>query len=288
MVSIESGICRPGEFEAVLGCLNGEFIQARGRAEGIEKRFTGLLDDPANFVVRRNGGEILSALAVKRFTWITPDREFKGAMIGMVWTAPQARGKGHAAANLAFARTTFGVEGRDFAVLWTDQPGIYAGSGWIAADSGLYGVAPGRGSEGDAQTPDDPTETRVDALRKRLAPSRILRDTSAGFPVPLPVTHVRAICESDAYAVLGFNGDETFVLDLLGTPESLAALWSTISATGRRIHINIPADGVAARWMAQSMAGVLQPKPLAMWLPLSGRARHLDYSSLYVPFIDRI
>lgn len=288
MVSVETGVCRPDEFEAALGNLNHEFVHSRGRMVEIQDRFPGVMDLPGNFLVRRVDGAIASLLAIKRFMWITPLQCYEGAMIGMVWTAPAFRGQGHTAANLEHARVTLAAEHRDFAVLWTTQPAIYSGSGWIGADCGLYGVVPGTGATGMSTGPDALSGHRIESIRTRLAPSRLARDATRGLPVPLPAARLALHVESDAYAILGFNNDQTFVLDLLGTPASLALLWEGISATGRMIHVNAQANGAVAQWMAQSATATLQGKPMAMWLPLSRRSHNLDFSSVYIPFLDRI
>ena len=267
--------------------LNAEFIYSRGRKMGIEHRFPGVMNSASIFFVQRLGGKIVSALAVKPFAWITPNESFDGTMVGLVWTTPSQRGKGLAKKNLLAARSAMLAENRDFMVLWTTQPDFYSGNGWQAADCGLYGTFETQSQRGIRETANPAVFDRIEVIRRRLVPSRASRYTDSDLPIPLCVGHLHAFIDANAYAVLGFNGDEAFVLDIEGEPISLAHLWTRLSATARKIHVNVAANGVNARFMTQIRVP-LSPKPLAMWMPLSARAKNLDFSSIYIPFWDRI
>ncbi len=288
MVNIETGFCHADELGTVLRHLNQEFIYSRGRNIEVQHRFPGVLDNPANILVRRVQGEIVSALALKRFTLETSKEIYSAAMIGLVWTMPSMRGKGHAAAALNFARLQLIEERRDFAALWTTQPRVYSGRGWVGADCGRYGVLSGH----LGNCSDDPINRanieRIQEIRKTFSPMRIHRDIAVGIPLPFPANQLRLLIESDAYAIIGLGQDNAYVFDILGTSLSLPTLWPRISALGRKIHINIPAGSPADDWMTRVLHTDLPLKPLAMWLPLSGHASHLDYSSIYIPILDRL
>ena len=288
MVNVETGFCRSDELETVLGQLNQEFIYSRGRDVDVRHRFPGILNKPQNLLVRRVEGEIVSALALKRFTWETPKKQYSAAMIGLVWTMPSMRAMGHAAALLDFARLQLVQEHRDFAVLWAVQPRLYSSHGWVEADCGLYGVLSGH----EGNYPDNPINraniNRIEEIRKRFSPIRVYRDIAVEFSLPLPATQLRLLIESDAYAILGLAQDNAYVFDILGTPRSLQNLWTRMSGSAKNIHMNVPAGSPASDWIAQILCVELPPKPLAMWLPLSAGARDLNFASIYVPILDRI
>ena len=287
MVNIETGFCRSDELETVLGHLNQEFIYSRGRNIEVQYRFPGL-NKPQNFLVRRVEGAIVSALALKRFVLETAKEQYNAAMIGLVWTLPSMRAKGHAAAILNFARLQLIQEQRDFAVLWTSQPHVYSGQGWIEADCGRYGVLSGHAGNYTDNPINQASIDSIQEIRKAFAPMRICGDVAAEFPLPLPATQLRLLIETDAYAIIGLAKDNAYVFDILGTPHSLSTLWTRLSASGKNIHMNVPAGSPADEWVTRILHTNLPPKPLAMWLPLSGRARDLDYASIYIPIIDRL
>ncbi|MFM9967785.1 MAG: GNAT family N-acetyltransferase [Burkholderiales bacterium] len=294
VVSLSPDTCSTEELPDLLGNLNTEFVYSRGRSMGIEHRFPGVMNLATNFFVQRQGGKIASALAVKRFTWMTPSATFAGAMLGMVWTTPSQRGRGLAKKNLLAARLAMLAEGRDFMVLWTTRPDIYSGSGWLAADHGLYGALETTGDQGVKE----PTNrnvgvdlyrrdfAQIETIRERLLP-RISREAGVALPIPFPATMLRTFVASQAYAIVGFNGDEAFVLDLDGDPLSMVTLWLRLQASARKIHVNVATNSMAERYLT-ALNVPLSCKPLAMWAPLSTRANDLDFSSIYIPFLDRI
>ena len=288
MVNIETGFCRSDELETVLGHLNQEFIYSRGRNIEVQYRFPGILNEPQNILVRRVEGRIVSALALKRFVLETAKEQFNAAMIGLVWTMPSMRAKGHAAAVLDFARLQLIQEQRDFAVLWTSQPHVYSGQGWIEADCGRYGVLSGHAGNCTDNPINQANIDRIQGIRKAFAPIRICGEVAAEFPLPLPATRLRLLLETDAYTIIGLAKDNAYVFDILGTPHSLSTLWARLSASGKNIHMNVPAGSPADIWVTGILHTNLPPKPLAMWLPLSGRAKDLDFASIYIPFIDRL
>lgn len=288
MVKVETSFCRPDELAAVHKHMNLEFIYSRGRTIDVQHRFPDILNNPQNILIRRINGEIISALALKRFIWETPEEQYSAAMIGLVSTIPSMRDRGHAAAVLSSARFQLILEQRDFAVLWTTQPKVYSRQGWVAADCGRYGVLSGHTHNAHDNPINQDSIARIQEIRKAFAPMRIYRDNTGEFPMPLPATRLRLLMEAEAYAIIGLNQDNAYVFDIVGTTHSLQRLWSRLSRSGMNIHVNIPDSSPMYEFVNQVLHTTLPSKPLAMWLPLSERAKNLDYAAIYIPLLDRI
>jgi len=288
MVKIETGFCRTDELGTVLSQFNQEFIYSKGRTIEVQHRFPGILNKPENILVRRVGGVIVSALALKRVTWETPTEQYRATMIGLVWTIPSMRARGHAAANLDFLRSQLSREQCDFAVLWTTQPAVYSGSGWVATDCGRYGVLSGQPGIYSETAINRASIEKIQGIRKVFAPMRVSRDSAAAFPLPPPANELKLLLEPNAYAILGLAKDETYVLDIIGDPQALQVLWQQISRTGMRIHLNAPDRSPINDWVNKILQMDLPFKPLAMWQPLSKRAMNLNYESIYIPMLDRL
>ena len=288
MVKIETRFCHADELDSVLAAINQEFIYSRGRTIEVQQRFPVLLREPRNILIRTVDGKLVSALALKRFIWRTPNERFSAAMIGLVWTNPSMRTRGHASAILKFTRSQLVQEQHDFAVLWTTQPKIYSGLGWIGADCGRYAVLPG--ISGDCQ--DDKINRasieRIRRIRNQWSPSRLCRENAVEPPLPLPATQLKLLLESDAYAVIGLAKDNAYIFDILGDSNSLKSLWDRISISGNHIHINVPDRSPADEFFKKNLHTTLPRKPLAMWLPISKSAECLDYASIYIPIFDRL
>jgi len=135
--------CSSGEYDALLALLDLEFIFGKGRRLSLQQRFPAVLNRqrPQAILLAKAQNLIVSALAIKAFDWITPERSWRAAMVGMVYTRPEWRGRGMASVLLQAAQQRMRQESYDFAVLWTAQPDFYARLGWIGADCGVLGVA---------------------------------------------------------------------------------------------------------------------------------------------------
>jgi len=288
MVSADTGWCRADELETIRRYLNEEFIHSRGRSIGLERRFPGVLDALSNIVVRRVRGQIVAALALKRFTWETPAMPYRAAMIGLVWTKASARGQGHAKAILEYVRRMLREEERDFAVLWTSQPHVYSSSGWIGADCGLYGVIEGQPRAGTGEAVDVANTSLIRSLRREHCATRVAPEVSAGFTLLPTAVELRLLVEADSYAIVGLAPHNAYVFDIHAPATAMPALWPQIATLGEQIHMNIASGTPAEEWLARTFEIRLPPCPLAMWLPLSSHSHSIDFSRAYIPFIDRL
>ena len=286
------GCCGVAEFDALVPLLDQEFIFGKSRRMSLAQRFPGVLDRdrPENTLVARIDGDIASALAIKRFTWITAERGWSAAMIGMVYTRPERRGRGTAGALMRAAQEQLAREGSDFAVLWTSRPEFYLRLGWQRTDCGILGDLQS-GPRGASASPASPSAADIawmEQLRTRYAPDRAARTEESYASLYPPAERLDLLRSKSAYALLGADANGAYLYEMLGDGAEFPALWSGISARYGRLLLNLARDTPAQRFL-QSQTGISwQAQRLAMWLPLGTAARGARFDRWYIPFLDRI
>ncbi len=282
--------CTPAELPALVGLLDEEFILSKGRNFSLARRFPTVLHagNCPNILLACRGDEIAAAIVIKRLDWITPERSWRGAMIGMVYTRPAERGRGLASRLLRAAEQDLRADGTAFAVLWTAQPKLYGRLGWTNSDCGVFGTC---ASAGGAAAGCPPADIRVvDALRLRDPGAYAPRDGASYLTLPPPAEqlHLLASPGGAAYAIYGVQADRAYVYEIGGEPSGYAALWRDICAAPRAVYINERRSSAAHQWLSLQPDISWRDQALAMWLPLAepACARHLG--DWYVPFLDRI
>lgn len=284
--------CTGGDFDALLTLLDQEFIFGRGRRLSLKQRFPATLrpQHPENILLARMEDAVVSALAVKPFTWITPERRWHAAMIGLVYTRPDWRGRGTASALMRAAQAKLEQEGFDFAVLWTRQPGFYARLGWIGADCGMLGSvqAATPGVTPPQAAPDAADIAWIETLRPDYAPERAERSDMNYAAVMPPAERLELLRGDSAYAIVGCGDGHGYLYDMLGGAGELPALWATLAARYRTLWLNLQRGSAAERFLSARSGINWQPQQLAMWLPLAAAARGARFADWYVPFLDRI
>lgn len=288
------------DLTGLLARLDGEFIFSRGRRISLAQRFPEVYC-PANLrniLVLEAGGNIVSALATRPFLWSSDAVQYKGAMIGAVYTQPEHRGEGHAGRLLSWAAQRLRDDGLDFAVLWTTQPAIYASRGWHALDRGVLGectsAAYAACSVGlEPSRCDAATWQRIEAIRRRWSNSWVLRDGEGYRQLPLPADSTTVLVAGDdveqgAYALAGRQDDCGFLYEMTGAPAGFPALWQQLQLGFRRLLVNDATGSPSHRWLSRSHDLAWCAKPLALWLPLSDRIAPSCFGRWYIPYIDRI
>ena len=241
-----------------------------------------------NILLACRGDYVAGAIVIKRFDWITVERSWRGAMIGMVYTRPEERGRGLASQLLRAAEQRLRGDGAAFAVLWTAQPAFYARLGWKSADCGVYGTCVSAGGAAAGCAAADASS--VDAMRLRNATIYTPRGHAgyATLPPPSEQLHLLASPNGAAYAAYGTQADRAYVYEFGGEPAEYAALWQDISAMPGTIYINEHRGSTAEPWLATIPGIVWRDKALAMWLPLAEPPGERDFARWYIPFLDRI
>jgi len=292
-----AGTCTARELPPLVDALDEAFVSGRGRGGSLAQRYPGLLCDAnlANLHVRRQGGRVVACCAVRRFTWISDDTRWEAAMIGMVYTAPAFRGRGHAAGVLDAAVDTLAAAGVDFAVLWSGLDGFYERLGWTAHDRGVFGSVPGSPAGRRGATQAEPSMAdiaRFEVLRERLAPQRVARDPTAYAAVPLPAGRVFGAFahegDAQAAALVGQAGAARYLYDAVGDAAALPALWDAISAGAGTVHVNEVIGSEFHRWLARNVDITFTAQQLAHWRMLSPRAARAAWRGWHLPWFDRI
>jgi GNAT superfamily N-acetyltransferase len=135
------GTCSLAEWPTLLTALDATFITTRGRHGSLAARYPSALGATHldQLHVGKLQGDILTCCAVRPFDWLVAEQHFRGAMVGMVYTQPAARGQGHAGALLSALVSQLAQQGYDFAVLWSGLEGFYQRLGWLPNDPGVLG-----------------------------------------------------------------------------------------------------------------------------------------------------
>ena len=282
--------CTPAELPALVALLDEEFIFSKGRSVSLARRFPTVLQaqNCPNILLACRGEEIAAAIAVKRFDWIAPERNWHGAMIGMVYTRPAERGQGLASQLLRAAEERLRADGTDFAVLFTAQPEFYRRLGWTSADCGVFGTYTGTGGSVAGCTAAH--AGAIEALRLRSPGAHMLRDSAGYRTLPLPAERLELLASPDggSYAIYGVQADRAYVYEFGGAPSGYAALWQDICATARTVYINECRDSAAQQWLSNIPGIGWREQALAMWLPLADPDSERHYARWYIPYLDRI
>lgn len=284
--------CSVRDFDALLPLLDQEFIFGKDRQLSLQQRFPAILDrhHPQNILLASVEGSIASALATKPFVWVTPERRWRAAMIGMVYTRPQLRGRGTASALMRATQAKLAQESFDFAVLWAAQPDFYARLGWSGIDCGTLGRV--------HTTSPDPIQSAlppgaadiawIEALRTQYAPERAER-TYKTYATLLPHAQRLELLRGDAaYAIAGTDDNQGYLYEVLGDAAELPALWARLATRYHTLYLNLRRGTPAQSFLSAQRGITWQAQRLAMWLPLAARARGARFCDWYVPFLDRI
>jgi predicted N-acetyltransferase YhbS len=277
--------CASSELAGLIERLDDEFISGRGRAVSLAARFPRELSasNLDNLFVAREAGQITGAIVVKRFRWVVPQREYAGAMLGMVWIAPKKRGAGLGSKLLSHVGDAL-RDSVDFAVLWTGNPAFYARAGWKSADHGRFGRIDGNGQNAASRAAMEFERARA---IWRCQPRRVERDASWQPPLPPPAESLELFEGAGAYALAGRREETLCCYELLGDETEFAAILDTMRACCATLYFNENTGSPSYAWL--SGQGVSwEEKPLAMWLPARERNPSGFRGDWYIPWLDRI
>jgi len=288
-MTLACGTCTSEERPGVIAALDAEFVTGRGRTLSLALRYPQLFTQAAlaNLHVLRDGADIVACAIARPFLWGRGERTWRGAMIGMVYTAPPQRGQGLGGRLLTALVATLRDAGFDIAVLWSGLDGYYERLGWQRGDCGIYGSLRSTGVA-DAPAPTDgPTEvSRIAEICRAASP--LVRDADAWQTLPLPVTQRRVVATTQGYALYGTLAGHTYLYEMHGPAQDYPELWRRCSAGAQCIHVNVEQFGAAYRWLNRHTRIQWRPQRLTFWYPLTRQARRLALASWYVPWFDRI
>ncbi len=280
--------CDPAEFDTAIELIDSEFLISRGRSGSVETRFPEAISRSAsgNILVGRMDGRIASALVVRRFS-IRPDAQV--AMIGMVCTRPEHRGRGLASSVLQTACTVLNEEGCSFAVIWTTKPAFYECMGWISSDTGCIASVRGQGNTALAGGFDQSRITAAAKIRESCASFPIHRSRAGWETRPLHADTVEIFLSDGGYALSGTRGNDGFIYELYGPPSSWPSLWQRVEERYQHITVNGQRGGDWENWLAREHKVHWHLQSLAMYRPLKAFVPgSAGFRTPYLPLLDRI
>lgn len=289
MVALRILECPASDCDEALTLLDEEFIFSRGRTVSLSVRFASALSAPdARFLIARQQDRVESILFLRPFQWITPALTYRAAMIGLVWTHPEARGRGLGSAMLAEAGICMRREDIDFAVLWARRENFYRRAGWISADCGTLGRTRLAGTGTIVSGEASALWPGIHALRESAKEERVARQLTNYRALLPPATHHDAVLEGNAYALIGRAGTIAYVHEIGGDLGGMPALWHAMQSRYGEAFINVRRGSPAHLWFGAQPSITWQDQNLAMWLPLSARVDPVQFRDWYIPFLDRI
>lgn len=291
--------CSSEDLCQVMRLLDEEFILSRQREVSLAVRFPEALSETNlhNIRVAYVDRVPCAVVVARQFDWIEGDRRWTGAMIGMVCTRPQYRGRGLASSVLKASQEALQRANCDFSVLWTAVPEFYGRLGWLKADNGVFGEAIGHEPESNVQISprviDESAAAWIDEVRSLWLRERAIRTPSAYHVLPFPATSLELFaCEvqegQEGYAIVGRSGHTGFLYEMIGHPAAFHAIWSSIRARFGKLFVNDTSLGLSREWLSGNAHISWRPQRLAMWLPLSVQAREAPFGRWYISYLDRI
>ncbi|HEY3413513.1 MAG TPA: GNAT family N-acetyltransferase [Armatimonadota bacterium] len=292
--------CRPEELPAVIEGIDQEFITSKHRVLSLAQRFPGTLcrENTPRILVAISEAAICGALSIKPFEWAAPERNWHGAMIGMVWVDAQYRGTGIGGRLLSSATHFLYDSGVDFGVLWTGTPGFYERAGWRLNDSGLFGVAANHagctsGADVSCQPLVSVDVAWLENLRSRYLPKRVVRNAADYRTVPIPATRVLCFSAmnpdgSGGYALVGEEDGVGYLYEMVAPPALWDRIWGAVGERFARVYVNGQVDDPFSEWLAERDFVVWEPQHKTMWLSVNGSIGESDFDAWHIPYFDWI
>ena len=257
----------PEEVQGVIDLLDHEFVISRGRTISLRERYPNLFWAD-NIQIIKHNRVVVSIIITKPFSMGGE----QGTMIGMVYTRPEYRSNGFASYLL---RQVHGPS-----VLFAKQWDIYWHLGWNTHDTGIFGEVNGNVSGIPNQPLTDEFIQWIDGINKIWKPQRLERRDYR--VIPLPCTQVDAYAwvadiNRVGYAIVGRYGTSGYVYEMVGHPDTFAALWKQLPYS--KLYVNDEKNSLSAKWLTEHTNIQWKDQELAMWKDMEPR---------YIPYLDRI
>lgn len=197
----------------------------------------------AHHFVGRVGGQMVCAAAALVRDWVTDAGPVRAAAVGCFSTAPAHRGRGWSGHLQTQILARLEDEGVQWVVLWTDEPAVYAGRGFVPCGRESHGALDSVRWPAVAESMRVRRADREDAAAlltlHRTHPWRVERtldDMRAHLdPACSEVWVATRDEELMAYAGIGKGADFAgYVADFAGEPAVVHALWGLAHQRGAR------------------------------------------------------
>ena len=298
-MGITTELCNAKSLSGFIELLDQEFIYGRGRRLSLAARYPNVLSqgNVENILIAHNEGVLCGGAAARLFQWFDGDRQWSGAMIGMVCTSLEYRGRGVGGAVLMALGHHLQERAIDFGVLWTTIPAFYERLGWRTLDQGVFG----RVASLTQYEPVDATESllcsvdlvpHLETARTKWLPQRVFRTALDYRVTPAACDSVRVFGDAannygDGYALVGEHATTGYVFEMVGALNTLERLWRSVASRYATLYVNERAGSPLETWLAQNAAMVWAPQSQAMWMRFSGH-RESPWDQWHIPYFDRI
>ncbi|MFT3837808.1 MAG: GNAT family N-acetyltransferase [Myxococcaceae bacterium] len=277
------GLAFPTDLPDLAAALSQEFIFRKGRTLGVDQRFPSVFASGENFIVWREKRIPVAAAAARPFVLEGPDGPLSAAMVGLVWTHPDHRGKGFGAQVMRGVREIAQAKKHDVLVLWTSIHDFYRKLGWIDGDRSLFGRLDGKATTRGQRLIDF---TKLDALRAAHQPWRVRRGELGWRSIPVPATEVELFTTEGGYALAGREGTTGFVYEVVGDEAAVRRLGEQLLSAYDRLNVNERVGSVSSVWF-EGQGAQLAPQTQTMWLPLT-EAGKAAAAAAHISYFDRI
>lgn len=296
----------------LLALLDEEFVTLRGRTTSLSMRYPDLFGENgcADFHWLTQDDAPVSMLVTRTLRFTSGSETWTGAAVGWVHTVREKQGQGLAGALLAAVAQRMADEGKDFMLLWAHQHAYYRAQGYQVADAGLLAESAIADANWDRRSRPG-AAAHVDLALPALAASDLARlqqladaDARGGTPfaerdlrrIPLPFDRISVAlagsrADPGAYLLLGHQRDWVTVLEGCGDTHALHALTRDVARAAAQagitnIRVNARRDSALHRALADALP--FQPKPLAMYLPLTADIDLYHAAGWSFPYFDRM
>lgn len=292
--------CGPRELPAIIDKLDQEFVFGKKRSLSLRHRFPGTLSENniEQIHVAMSDGLICGAYAIRIFDWVAEELVWHGAMIGMVWVAPDCRGKGVGTQLMLSAKSFLLEKKLDFGVLWTGTQAFYERAGWFANDRGLFcemarcSKVLGVGVVG-CRPLSSVDATWLESMRSKFQPVRVLRSPLDYRTMPIPALDVYCFSAknddgSEGFALVGDWDNTGYFYEMTAPPCLWGAIWSAVTGRFDRLLVNGHSGDSFSQWLTEKKHIVWRPQNKAMWLRLSRRIENAPLNTWHIPYFDWI
>lgn len=279
--------------------IDKEFIYSKGRSVSLATRYSSLFSDNnlENVYVAFSGETLLATTTVRKFVLLSDGQLWKGAMIGLVCTALEARGRGLGSLVMDAIVQENKKSDMDFMVLWTGINGFYERLGWITEDDGAFGkvnfgVFCCNDKLSDPLICSNVDFGWIEQMREEHLSQRVLRSKDDYTVIPPSVDVVEYfICkgtDANGYAIVGRKDRNGFIYEMVGSPDAFQVLLQSIGQHVDNLFVNDRPNSISGLWMNERQCVEWQPQNQTMWYGLSNGFAEVSCKGLYIPYFDRI
>lgn len=283
----------------LLSLVDTEFIYNKGRTVSLATRYPNLFskNNLDNVFVACSGGTVAATTSVRKFILHSDGRSWSGAMIGLVCTASDARGRGlgsHVMDSIVDECKNTDV---DFLVLWTGINGFYERLGWVTEDEGAIGKINLELFYSNDALIDPLNSTKlefdwIESIRKKYLSRKVLRCKDDYSVIPPSVDFVDFFLYKrigfESYAIVGRRERTSFIYEMVGNQESFPVLLHSIGKHVDSVFINDNPNSVSGQWLTKRKCVQWQSQNQTMWYKLSDCFSNVSCKGLYIPYFDRI